>query len=302
MDDIWGAAGEASITEVLSRLGLGTPNSAHKVLCWAHSENTPSVHIFTEENRWFAFCCGAGGDVIDLVRSVMGGSRYASALWILQLEVASVVRPVAQHRPEPKDFTHWVRSNNEPTAETWGPFFARWPIDMQVTELVATWGLRCSGEELFVPHWNAGDSLKCFGVKVRSWDGAKYARTGSKFRHLYRSPLRLTSNQRPVVVVCEGESDAWCATAALQKADDVEVVAMPAGALSSSPYMVRALREFSHVITALDGDDVGSRGTDRLYDALFQDVDFSVLDVPGGRVAEALADGWDMNRAVAMIR
>ena len=39
-------------------------------LCPFHNEKTPSFHIYTENNTFYCFGCGAGGDVITFIRRI----------------------------------------------------------------------------------------------------------------------------------------------------------------------------------------------------------------------------------------
>lgn len=41
-------------------------------LCPFHDEDTPSFHIFTKDNHYRCFGCGANGDVIDFVQRLHG--------------------------------------------------------------------------------------------------------------------------------------------------------------------------------------------------------------------------------------
>lgn len=67
-----------SIEAAAERYGL-EPNRRGYLLCPLHGEDTPSLKLYPETNSFYCFGCGAGGDVIELVRRLCNLS-YSEAV------------------------------------------------------------------------------------------------------------------------------------------------------------------------------------------------------------------------------
>jgi DNA primase len=52
------------------------------VLCPFHDDHDPSLLLNTDEDLWFCFPCGAGGDGIALVMRVRGCGFTEAVAWI----------------------------------------------------------------------------------------------------------------------------------------------------------------------------------------------------------------------------
>ncbi len=146
---------------------------------------------------------------------------------------------------------------------------------------------------LWIPHWIPDERGKTYvrGIKVRHLDGGKASVTGSAFTvGLYRpTPIRPPTTH---ALVTEGESDAWVMAKMLDKRD-VTVFGLPSGAGTLKDRYIDELAGFDTVSLAFDRDKPG-------LDAMAWFVEKSprlegivkVVEVPGGRVAEAAARGW----------
>lgn len=110
------------------------------------------------------------------------------------------------------------------------------------------------GRQIVVPHYDAEGV--CRALKTRYVGGKLISWRGSDLSNLYGSwkPQRFGS-----VLVCEGESDAWVASAVLR--DRVDVRALPAGATGPKPQWTEHLRNWPDVVLAFDGDDTGRKAT-----------------------------------------
>lgn len=110
------------------------------------------------------------------------------------------------------------------------------------------------GRQIVVPHFDA-DQV-CRAIKTRYIGGKLISMRGSDLSHLYGSwkPRRHRS-----VVVCEGESDAWVASAVVR--DRADVRALPSGATGPKPQWMEYLSQWPEVVLAFDGDATGRKAT-----------------------------------------
>lgn len=69
------------IENVCGRLGIDIRRNVG--LCPLHEERTPSFRIYPNNNSWYCFGCGEGGDVIDLVMKTQGLSFSKALKFIL---------------------------------------------------------------------------------------------------------------------------------------------------------------------------------------------------------------------------
>lgn len=109
-----------------------------------------------------------------------------------------------------------------------------------------------ASRQIVVPHYDADGA--CRALKTRYVGGKLISWLGSDLSHLYGSwkPQRFSK-----VLVCEGESDAWVASAVLR--DRVDVLALPSGATGPKPHWTDFLRRWPEQVLAFDGDDTGRK-------------------------------------------
>ena len=70
------------ILEVARTLGIEVVRGKN-VLCIAHQERTPSMHIYPTSNSWHCFACGKGGGVITMVRYKLNLSFQDACEWLI---------------------------------------------------------------------------------------------------------------------------------------------------------------------------------------------------------------------------
>lgn len=68
------------ILEVTAKLGLNVIHNT--MLCFLHSENTPSLKFNIKNNKWKCYGCGEGGGVIDLVIKHTGLIFQDACMWL----------------------------------------------------------------------------------------------------------------------------------------------------------------------------------------------------------------------------
>lgn len=78
-------ARRASILRVAAALGLGKQvprGREYAVLCPLHDDHDPSLWLNPDEDLWYCFPCGEGGDGIQLVMRVRGCGFMEAVRWI----------------------------------------------------------------------------------------------------------------------------------------------------------------------------------------------------------------------------
>ena len=295
----WQQAAAVPIADVVLALGLEPPRQDGKTFCFSHPEDTPSLHVYDTQNRWWAYCCGVGGDTISLVAGVFGCSRWKAALWLLSSGLEPVTVESARPKLEDADLTDRVERESKrlTRADADDPklvnFFERnWPyLTGKLSWVFGAFGLRIvRPNALWVPHLADG---RYTGVKVRDLlTGKKFSVTGSSFRHLYRETLP-PAVPRGDLILCEGESDTWCMSAWTHAyCDPIDVAGLPSGANYLPDPLVAELSGYRAIYLALDDDDAGRKAAERIRQTV-KGPQFLTVKVPGGRVAEAFADGWE---------
>jgi hypothetical protein len=281
-----------TMTEVVRMCGLSDPK--HGKIRSIHNplERTPSLHLYDYD--WYDFSTGAGGDQIEFVQQAMGVD-YRRALEILGRGMPLAVRPKAYAHDMPfeiPDFT--ARFENLVESEEldqWETLVqGKWPF-LRLVDLFAFGCKVTATGDLWIPHWVPEyDEYYVRGIKVRHLpDGAKSAVKGSVFTvGLYRpTPWRRTT---PHALVTEGESDAWVMAKMLDNRD-VTVYGLPSGASTLKERYIDELREYSSVTIVFDDDQPGVDAADWFHDMTSN---VRIMKAPGGRVAEAAAEGWRM--------
>ena len=289
--------------EVVRICGLPDPRQHKITSIFNTSEHTPSLHLYDYD--WYDFSTGKGGDQITFIQECMG-VPYRQALEILGRGMSLVTRPrtFANDMPfEIPDFT--ARFENLVESEEvdqWETMVAgKWPYLL----LVDLFAFGCKVTDtggLWVPHWvpskttvSSTSSIvardwRFFvrGIKVRHLDGGKSAVKGSVFTvGLYRpTPWRRTTLH---ALVTEGESDAWVMAKMLDHRD-VTVFALPSGAGTLKDRYIEELEAYETVSLVFDDDEPGENAAAWFWAAL--EPKAKQFEVPGGRVAEAAAEGW----------
>lgn len=287
-----------TMREVVRMVGLPDPDRSGKIRSpFNAGDRTPSLHLYDYD--WYDYSTGQGGDQITFVQQVAGVS-YIQALQVLSRNMSLAVKPRKYDHDMPfevADFTKKFNDEEDGTGnhtDEWAALVkAKWPT-LEVLDLYAMGCKITRSGDLWIPHWvydpEAGRRL-VRGIKVRHLPAAaKSAVTGSTFTiGLYRPFYRLQNKTHALVV--EGESDAWVMQKMLMHRD-VTVLALPSGASTLKSRYIDELQSFSTVGLALDDDEPGQKARDWLADGVWPRG--YAVKVPGGRVAEAAADGWTL--------
>ena len=280
-------AREVRMETVLDLLALDPPDSGHKIRSVNNpDENVPSLHIY--EYDFYDFSTGQGGDQIEFVKLVLNCNFWRALTFICQAEGMDGSRDEVAPKPLP-DLTD--RFNSEPAGSamsrqnTRDRVAKKWPY--LTLEDVESFGVKVGLHNLWVPFWHEG---KVVGIKTRSTIGAdsKMSIKGSRFTTALYSVV-----YRPAAThawICEGESDTWCLTKALSHDERHVVYGLPAGA---GAVQARWFNGWPYETTflLLDDDPAGRKAASKIRTAL-EDFDVQGIFLPGGRLAEALAEGW----------
>ena len=305
MRDMIASARAIPMVEVLDLLDLERPNSSGHIHSIFGAENTPSLHVGSgqaDDNLWYDFSTGKGGDTIAFVRAYFGCAFMKAVKFLVQHTDPDLERRTTERkRKEPErvpDLTdHYYSITGKATAlqvtmvKDW--MATRWPVDPDWAFNFYNLGVvegRDEVLELWAPHYWQGRIGHVCGVKIRTLDGRKLAVPGSKFLRLYGT----NPKGSPCAYLVEGESDTWSLADKLRLHD---VYGLPSGAGMMKPDWVDVLSHYETVWLCLDSqkadgspDEAGLNATSKWIQQLPK---AAVCDVPGGRVSEALAKGWD---------
>lgn len=255
-----------------------------KLPCFNHPDKTPSMHLFPD--HYYSFCCGANGDVIDLVSKLKGCSLRDA------FDFLDAGQPDPEMAPRSRNRNEWFDFSDRLSAVQIGPSRAldgiigdRWGGTLYPLTLLS-WGCRWDSDTLYIPHYGR---VGVTGVKTRSLHPpyGKRSLVGSRFTQgLYRREHDQVLAGSPVWVV-EGESDAW----AMSQDTDARVLALPSGAGVWYDEWASAARLHKHsvVLVATDMDEAGHRAAARILDAVPNGVR---VNLPGNDVVESIVGGW----------
>lgn len=291
-----------SISEALDLLEIPGPNKIPgHINCLFHDENTPSLAIY--EDHWHAFCCGIGGDVVNLVMRALG-CTYPQAARFLSGYADDVDRGEVRVQRAEKillDLTEQFERESQDLGLTLRDdvtslLHHKWPHLHQAR--LQDWGIRASDYNLLVPHRDAEGIVR--GVKTRSLLparlGTKNAFKGSTFTsRLYRV---LDRSDARVVWLTEGESDTWTLSQHFVNVPTVAVYGLPSGASTWRDEWADELLSHGGIIyVVFDNDNAGVAARKRVVDAINKKAGRLMawayeVAPPANDVSEAYFGGW----------
>lgn len=291
-----------TISDALELLGSDLPDRMPgHVFCFQHDEHTPSLAVW--EDHWHAFCCGKGGDVIDLV-AFATNSNISQAVRFLQPladdeDYDPENRPeVTRHERVLADLTKKFEAESEASDMNGVENLlmryhqdGRWPAFG--TRRLWDWGIRANRYNLLVPHRDDEGVVR--GVKTRSLMG-DLGKKGAFPDSCFTTRLyRVNENPHaPGAILVEGESDCWSMQMAYDSARGGEMVAvygLPSGAMCWKPQFVQELSQHRSVWMFLDSDETGRKAADRIK-ADLPHADNLTVPEQFKDVAMAVAAGW----------
>lgn len=270
------------IPYVLLRAGVqwedGHDGRVHAV-CPFHNDHEPSLDVFAP-NRWNCPPCGDGGDVLDLLQRFAPNITFGGAMeWAERLidemraaEWVDAARPL--DRP-PFDVGEGSALVVRGLAGRLDSFIRAKGYAFDATFLRDEWGVGQVNDRIIIPYWSYSGDLRTY--RTRAVDGSDKPKSayGTHEPTLY-GEWRDTGN--PLVVLCEGESDAWSASYALGTA--ATVLGVPGA--GRAPWGHTGLSQ-RQVVIAFDGDPAGRAGSARWRSYLPNNQVVRVIDLPDGR-------------------
>lgn len=299
-------------------------------LCPFHEDTTPSFAVFQQAGDEIpmarAGCWGCefrNGDVFDFLERLhqvpppqarqlaqdLLTEFAAGPAWVSRAgEMAANARPKA----DPDDLIAIARSAQTfamqvPTAierlideRANGRGEPGWQ-GMTAGFLVDFWKIGAEDDwEIVVPHlgYDLQGNVECLGLKTRTARSPLIARKGSDLSHLY-GEFQLRGYQR--VLVCEGESDAWCASLALW-GHETDVLALPSGSSANPRGAWLDRLTGKDVVIAFDGDRAGRIAARRWWRELAGRMGLGPGYGPKTLNVATLPDGKDLSSVADLVR
>ena len=282
-----------SMREAIDLIGWEQPNRNNKIhSIYNQQEHTPSLHVYDE--HYYCYAAGQGGDVIKFVMDAMNVS-FGRAMDILGRGIQFSPRQFKRKREETfKDLGKIFKE--QPVPDERARQMAnelinnKWPT--LTLDDILSYGVRLTPTSLWAPHTDEEGIIR--GIKIRTIPtGSKYSVDGSNYsKRLYR--VRETHPMAETLFICEGESDLWCIQKWIDQNDagGSNVLSLPSGAGMWREEWAREVESSPHIVLLLDNDDAGNKACERIKDGLGPNF-VQRLDIPEGRVAEAMALGWE---------
>jgi hypothetical protein len=300
---------------VLARRGVilePSPDGRLVGLCPFHDDSSPSFALFGEGHQ-MAGCwtCSFGhGDVFDVVQALFQ-VPFTQALQIAGRMVEEFkqdegwVSLAGELSPRPKsdphDLTGIARSAHL-LAQTDDTALRRLIDEKAQTDpgwrsitpefLVHQWWIGVEDDwTVTVPHFSdRGEGYPLArGIKTRTPRSHLYAQAGSDLSDMY-GVWRLRGFD--TILISEGESDSWCASAVL--GDQLDVLGLPSGSAAAVQSQWLELFRGKTVILGMDGDKAGRTAAKKWYRSL--------LGVSSETRIVTMGDGQDLARSHDLVR
>jgi len=293
-----------TMDDVVMRLGLGPVPRDRKIRSiYNTAEKTPSLHLYRHD--FYDYSTGRGGDQITFVRDAANMSFGRAVRFLANAADTLTIRKPEEREKELPDLTDRFNAAPEGGTEAYRAayemFEERWP-HLDLDGVMHVFGVKVTPTELWIPHWDRQNPSVVRGIKIRRLaNGAKLSVKGSAYTSsLYADPTFLSPGGKEGrdAILAEGESDTWSLT--FLGIPAVDVYGLPSGAGMWRDEFFYQLRPYRRVYLALDSqkpngdpDPAGLAALGSLSQKVkHDDNEVTVLEVPGGRVAEAVRDGW----------
>lgn len=264
------------ITYVLETAGFPVTPADGKVQsrCPFHPDSNPSFDVYGENlERWGCYPCSLGGDVLDLVARLYGLGNFSDTMdrceALIKEKAASGWDGITTGAPkQPFDWEEARKlveaartlSDSLPTISAFLDAKLATSPGLNVTAgwLVHEFRIGVSGPEIVIPYYNRDDDLVSYKHRTPN-SKALSPRGSNQFDDVLYGEWK--DDGEAVILLCEGESDVWAATAA-----GFLALGLPTGA-GAQPRQAPRLAN-RKVILAFDGDAAGRAALPKWWQAL----------------------------------
>jgi putative DNA primase/helicase len=316
--DIKSITESVNIVDIIQRyFPLKKEGTEYVACCPFHEEKTPSFKVSEEKQIYYCFGCGKHGDVLDFLQEYLSVD-FKTACDILQGKDAGDHAPVAPAHTAPKAKPREVwtpiipvpRDAPKPPEEIHKLFGQEW----RALKFIRAWKYQTEDGGMvgricrFEWQDENGETHKEYYPQTfcesetgnRRWKWHAFP----KPRPLFNLPGILRDKSRAVLIT-EGEK---AASAAYRLVGDRFIVSTFAGGSKAVKYADITPLKGRRVILWRDADEPGRVCMDELAARLMDTADaIVIIDPPDGvtsgwDAADALAEGWNAGKVMALIR
>jgi len=249
---------------VLHRAGV-LLNEFGSANCPFHDDSNPSLDTFPP-NRWACAPCGKGGDVLDLLRAFSPGMNFPDVMtWAARL-LGELRQDGWGGAPELQKPPFDVPAGSAVVAQAYNDFGSHDTVARLIAAkgwafpavwLRDAWGVGDTGTEVVIPYWSADGTLRTY--RTRTLESKPKSAPGRLAAPTFYGEWR--SRGFDTIILCEGESDTWAVSWAVDGSlEGIDVLGVPgAGTPPFNPHFFHD----ANVILAFDGDDAGRQATDK---------------------------------------
>ena len=234
------------------------------VRCPLHEDRTPSLSVNLTNGAWICFSCGERGGIKKLARICGGDLNEAE----LALRTARAVGEGASaYYGESEDFAVLAHELHSRALREQPKPIVDYFIERRLHQGVfRQFRLGWDGMKVAQPYYDDG---KVVAIKYRYPDGHKDSEKGSR-RAIYNLD---EVRGRPVVILCEGESDThsvWSELRRRQAGEEVAVGGIPGASVSKPQIELWSLDLMwaRRIYVLFDSDEAGDKGAKPFMDIL----------------------------------
>jgi DNA primase len=222
--------------------------------CPLHEDRTPSLSVNLTNGLWMCFSCSEKGGLAKLARICGGELDEAEAA----IRTAKSLTSPIYYGEEP-DFAMQAHEMHSRALREKPLAIAQYFVDRKLhPDVFKHFRLGWDGVKIALPFYDDG---KVVGIKYRYPDGSKDSEKGSR-----RAVYNLDDVRgRPVVILCEGESDThavWSELLRTGASDEVVVGGIPGASVAKQQVELWSLDLVwaRRVYVLFDDDDAGDKG------------------------------------------
>lgn len=280
--------------------GVEQRSDGFGAICPFHEDTDPSLDVYGEDlERWGCFPCGKGGDVLDLISELWPGIKGFSETMATAEEMIALVeytrwagpRKGVGRRPFDADaagrrladlsdlapVNAFLLERHQRGQAGLDSVDSRWLADQ--------WGVGGLHDQVVVPYRNRDGNLVAYKTR-KPGDPFFRSAPGSDLKGVLYGEDR--DSEATSVILCEGETDTWAASAALP---GYTALGLPTGAGTAPDAYSLAPFKGRKVALAFDGDDAGREATRRWLKVLAEHgIETSVVPVPDGLDLAKISD------------